>query len=165
MLPRYVTEVKAAPAPTVMTTVMMIKPHGDLVGHHLRRRAQRAQEGVLGVRRPARHDNAVHAQRRDREQVQQAEVDIRNGEVFRDRHHRPGQHGQRKGQHRREKEHDFVGAGGQDHFLEHQLERIRPGLQHAKRALRRLARGGTGPPRSPCAPPASCKPRPKSAGR
>ena len=47
---------------------------GDLVGHHLRRRAQAAEEGVLRVRSPAAHDDAVHAQRTDREDVKDADV-------------------------------------------------------------------------------------------
>ena len=43
---------------------------GDLVGDHLRRRAQRAEERVFRVRGPAAHDDAVDAERRDREDVE-----------------------------------------------------------------------------------------------
>ena len=46
--------------------------HGDLVGDDLRRRAHRAQERVLRVRRPAGEDDAVDAHRGERQQVQQA---------------------------------------------------------------------------------------------
>src|SRR5262249_54449667 len=39
----------------------------DLVGHHLRRRAQRGQERVFRVRRPSRHDHAIDHERGDGE--------------------------------------------------------------------------------------------------
>ena len=50
--------------------------HRDLVAHHLRRRAQRAEEGVLRVRCPAGDDHAVDLHRRDRHQEQQPGVDV-----------------------------------------------------------------------------------------
>ncbi len=49
---------------------------GDFVGDHLRRRAQRAEERILRVRRPAAHDDAVDAERRDREDVEDADVEV-----------------------------------------------------------------------------------------
>ncbi len=42
------------------------QPQRHLVGNHLRRRAQRAEERVFRVRRPAAHDHAVNLERRDR---------------------------------------------------------------------------------------------------
>ena len=50
--------------------------HGDLVRHHLRRRAHGAEEGVLRVRRPAGDDDAVDAHRGERQQVQQARIGV-----------------------------------------------------------------------------------------
>ena len=68
--------------------------HRDLVADHLRRRAQRAEERVLRVRRPAGDDDAVDLDRRDRHQEQQAGVDVGERDVGAERHHRPG--GQRR---------------------------------------------------------------------
>ena len=42
------------------------QPHGDFVRHHLRAGTQRTHQRVVRVRRPARHDDAQHAQRRNR---------------------------------------------------------------------------------------------------
>jgi hypothetical protein len=55
--------------------------HGDLVADHLGRSAQRAQEGVLRVRRPAGDDHAVDLERGDRHQEQQAGVDVGQRQV------------------------------------------------------------------------------------
>ena len=68
----------------------------DLVGHHLRGRAQRAQERVFRVRRPAAHDDAVDAERRDREDVEDADIEVGDGPAGIDRDDRPG----RERQHR-----------------------------------------------------------------
>ena len=57
--------------------------HRDLVGHDLRRRAQRAEERVLRVRRPAGDDDAVDAHRRHREDVEQPGVDVRRARACR----------------------------------------------------------------------------------
>ena len=48
----------------------------DLVGDHLRGRAQRAEERILRVRRPAAHDDAVDAERGDGEDVEDADVEV-----------------------------------------------------------------------------------------
>ncbi len=48
----------------------------DFVGHHLRRRAQRAEERVFRVRRPAAHDDAVDVERGDGEDVEDADIDV-----------------------------------------------------------------------------------------
>jgi hypothetical protein len=50
--------------------------HRELVGDHLRRRAHRAEEGVLRVRRPAGDDHAVDAERGHGEQHEDAGVDV-----------------------------------------------------------------------------------------
>ena len=52
------------------------KPKRDLVADHLRDGAQRAQQGILAVRRPSRQRHAVHADRSNAEDDQQADVDV-----------------------------------------------------------------------------------------
>ena len=52
---------------------MVRHPHRDLVRDHLRARAQSAEQRVLVVRRPAGEHDAVHAERRDREDEQEAD--------------------------------------------------------------------------------------------
>ena len=48
----------------------------QLVADHLRAGAQRAQQGILVVRRPAGERNAVDADRGDTEDHQQADVEV-----------------------------------------------------------------------------------------
>ena len=108
--------------------------HRDLVGHHLRRRAQRTQEGITRVGGPAGHDDAIDTERGDREQVQDADIDIGEREPGADRDHRPRNEAEDEGQHRRSEEHDLVGAGRQDGFLEEQLDGVGEGLQEAEGA-------------------------------
>src|SRR5207253_2031992 len=52
----------------------------QLVRDHLRRRAQSAHKAVLRVRRPARERDAVDADRRDAEDVQECYVEARDDE-------------------------------------------------------------------------------------
>jgi hypothetical protein len=47
--------------PTHISTGHDDEAHRDLVAHHLRRAAERAEEGVLRVARPPRDDDAVDA--------------------------------------------------------------------------------------------------------
>ena len=63
--------------------------HGDFVGDDLRRRAHRAQECVFGVGRPAGQDDAVHAHRGERQDVQQTRIDVGEGVFRRERNDRP----------------------------------------------------------------------------
>ena len=49
---------------------------GDLVGDHLRRRPQSAQQRVVVARGEAGQDHAVHAQRQHRKDVEQRDVDL-----------------------------------------------------------------------------------------
>ena len=87
--------------PTHSSTVMMHEADRDLVGHHLRGRAQRAEEGVFRVRGPAAHDDAVDAERGDGEEVEDADIEVGDDPaapaVLVERDHRPG----RQRQHRR----------------------------------------------------------------
>ena len=50
--------------------------HRDFVADDLRGRTHRAEERVFGIRRPAGEDDAVHAHRGHREQIQQTRVDV-----------------------------------------------------------------------------------------
>ena len=101
----------------------------DFVGHHLRRRAQRREERIFRVRRPARHDDAVDHQRGDREDVEDADIDVGDHPAGIDRDHRPGGERQHAGDQRRQQEHALVGAGRDDRLLEHELEQVGEGLQ------------------------------------
>ncbi len=62
----------------------------DFVGDHLRRRAQRRQERIFRVRRPAGHDDAVDAERGDRKKVEDADVDVADDPAVVDGNDRPG---------------------------------------------------------------------------
>ena len=84
----------------------------DLVGDHLGRRAQRAEERVFRVRGPAAHDDAVDAERRDREDVEDADIDVGDGPAGIERDHRPGGERERADHQRREQEHALVGGAG-----------------------------------------------------
>ena len=55
----------------------------DLVADQLRRRAQAGEQRELAVRRVAREDDAVDADRRDRHDVEQADVDVGDDERHR----------------------------------------------------------------------------------
>ena len=55
------------------------QPHGNFVRNHLRAGAQRAHQRVVRVRRPARHDDAQHAQRRNAQHEQDADVHVGDG--------------------------------------------------------------------------------------
>ena len=131
----------------------------DLVGDHLRRRAQRAQERVFRVRRPAAHDDAVDAERGDREQVEDADVEVGDDPlapaVLVDRDHGPGGEREGRGGERRQQEHALVGAGRDDRLLEHELQEVGERLQQAERARRRWGRGAAAPPPRPCGPSAA----------
>ena len=56
----------------------------DLVRHELRARPHRAEQCVLRVRRPAADDEPVHAERADREDEDERDVDV--GDLARDVH-------------------------------------------------------------------------------
>ena len=103
----------------------------DFVTHHLRRRAQRRQERIFRVRRPAGHDDAVDRQRRDREDVEHADIDVGDhpAEIHRD--HGPGRERQHAAHQRRQQEHALVGAGGNDRLLQHELQKVGEGLEQA----------------------------------
>jgi hypothetical protein len=106
----------------------------DLVGDHLRRRAQRAEERVLRVRSPTAHDDAVHAERGDREDVEDADIDVGDRPAFRDRDHRPGRQREHAGDQRRQQEHALVGARRDDRLLEDELQQVGEALQQAEGA-------------------------------
>ena len=108
--------------------------NGDFVRHHLCRRAQRSEKGVFRIARPARHDNAVDTERRDREQVENADIDIRQHPAGIEWDDCPGDQAQDKGQHRREDKHDPVGARRNDRFLEQQFHAVGDRLKQTERA-------------------------------
>ncbi len=103
----------------------------DLVAHHLRGRAQRGEERIFRVRRPAGHDDAVDRQRRDREDVEHADIDVGDhpAEIHRD--HGPGGEREHAGHQGRKDKHALVGAGRNDRLLQHELQQVGEGLEQA----------------------------------
>ena len=106
----------------------------DFVGDHLRRRAQRREEGVFRVRRPARHDHAVDLQARDGEDEENADIEIGDLPALGDRHDGPGREREPRGDERREQEDALIGAGRNDRLLEHEFQQIGEGLPQSPRA-------------------------------
>ena len=117
--------------------------HGDFVADELRRRPQAREQRELAVRRPSAEDDAVHADRRDRDDVEQPDVDV--GDVQRDiatekmNGRAERDHGKRneRGHHhdnRCSREHPLVGARRRDVFLEDQLDRVGNRLKAPVRA-------------------------------
>ena len=76
---------------------------------------------VFRVGRPTRHDHAVDHQRRDREDVENADIKIGDLPFGADRDHRPGGKRKRPSDKGREQKHAFIGTGGNDRFFEHEL--------------------------------------------
>ena len=115
----------------------------DLVADELRRRAQARKQRELAVRRPAAQDDAVHADRRDRHDVEQADVHIRDPQRHvpaKQMHDGPERDDRERNQRRhhdddgRGGKHPFVGARGRDVFLQQQLHRVCNGLKSPVRA-------------------------------
>ena len=83
---QHVPDVHRAPAaarsrlsvtlPASSSTGIERHAHRDLVGDHLRARAQAAEQRVLVVRRPAGEHDAVDAERGDREDEQEADRQV-----------------------------------------------------------------------------------------
>jgi hypothetical protein len=114
-----------------------------VVGHHLRRRAQAAQERILRVRRPAAHDDPIDAKRRDGEDVEDADVEVRDHPIRRapaeDRaavhgDDGPGRQRQNRSHQRRQQKHALVGAGRDDRLLDQEFGQVGERLQQAERA-------------------------------
>ena len=103
----------------------------DLVRHDLRRRAHRAEERVLVVRGPARHDQPDRRDRRDRGHVEDADVQVGGLRAPAPRDHHEGQERAHGHEQRRGHEQLAVDAAREDRLLEEQLDRVRDRLQHA----------------------------------
>ena len=105
--------------------------HRDFVGNHLRAGAQRAHQRVVGVGRPSRHDHAEHAQRRNAQHEQHADIHVGDGVRGAEGHNnKDGECGDHDDQ-RRDPEDERVGLGRHDVFLDQKLERVGDGLQQA----------------------------------
>ena len=103
--------------------------HGDLVRHHLRCRTQRAEEGIARIGRPAGHQDAIDPQRRDGEQVKDADVDVGQHQAIAEGDHGPGDQRHNKGHAGRGDENNAVGTGWYDRFLDEQLQPVGDRLQ------------------------------------
>ncbi len=88
----------------------------NFVGHHLRRGTQRREKRIFRIRRPAAHDDAIDGERRDRENIENADVDVGDAPAFRDRDDRPGGECQKAGDDWREDEEALVRAIRNDRF-------------------------------------------------
>src|SRR5204863_7615780 len=94
----------------------------------------RAEEGILGVARPAGHDDAVDAERGDGEEIEDADIDVGEHHALVEGNHRPGDKAQYEGQHRRHDEDHAVGAARDDGLLVQQLHAVGDRLEESERA-------------------------------
>ena len=127
MLPKFID-------PVEMITPMMMRPKRDLVGDHLRRGAQRAEERILRVRGPAAHDHAVDFQRGHGEDEEDGHVDVRKHPAIVERNDRPGDHREHEGGHGCQHEYRAVSTRRDHHFLDHVFQRVSHGLQQPEGA-------------------------------
>ena len=110
------------------------QPHGYFVGNHLSAGAQRADQRIVRIGGPAGGDNAEHAERRDAEHEQDADVHVGNGLGGAEGNDDVNREGRDEADDGRNPKNNLVGFGGNDVFLEHQLEGVGEGLQQAVRA-------------------------------
>ena len=105
---------------------------GNLVAHHLGRRAQRTEEGVFRVGRPARDDHAVHLDRGDGQNHQQTGVHVGQHGFGAEGHGHPGGQRRHDGHDGPEPEQTVARSARADQLLGEQLERIGDRLQQTK---------------------------------
>ena len=117
--------------PTQSRTVIEHEADRDFVGDHLRRRAQRREKRIFRVRRPAAHDDAIDGERRDRENVENADIDVGDAPAFRDRNDRPGGKRQKAGKDRRQQEQALVRAVRNHRLLQHEFDQVGEALPQA----------------------------------
>ena len=117
--------------------------HRDLVGDHLRRGAQGAQQRVGGARGPSGEHDAVDADRGDRQDVEHRDREVgqlqrgdhaEDRDLGTERDDRQGQERGHDGDDRGDEEHGLVGGRGHDVLLEGQLDAVHQALEHAERA-------------------------------
>jgi len=107
--------------------------HGDFIAHHLGRRTQCAQEGVLGVRCPAGNDHPIHLDGSDGHHQQQASVEVGQRDFRTEGNRHPGSKRRHDGHDRAQTEQTFAGGGRVDQLLGQQLERVGDRLQQSER--------------------------------
>jgi hypothetical protein len=113
--------------------VISAKAHRDFVGNHLRRGAHGAEERILRVRGPAGDDDAVDADRTDRQQIEHPGIDVGQHPARREGNHGPGGQCRCDGHHRAEDKELLVGGRREQDFLEKQLEAVGNRLQETPR--------------------------------
>ncbi len=96
---------------------------GDLITHHLRRRAKRREERIFRVRRPTGHDDAVDRKRRDGENIEHADIDVGDHPSEIHRNHGPGREREHARHQRRQQEDALVGAIRNDGLFQDELSR------------------------------------------
>ena len=139
------------------------EPHRDLVGDHLRARAQAAEQGVRRAAGPAAEHDAVDADRGDRHHEQHGHRHV--GELQRrldapkhvdlgaERDHREGHERRHRRDDRREEEDRLVGGLGDDVLLERQLHAVGERLEQAEGAVHVGADAVLHPGHHPALPP------------
>ncbi len=96
----------------------------DLVGDHLRRRAEAAEERPLGVGGPAGEQDADHRERGDRHHVEDAGVEVGGGDGVAEGQDHEGEREAAEHEVGRRAEEDRVGLGRHEVLLEEQLHRV-----------------------------------------
>ena len=118
--------------------------HRELVGDHLRGRADRAEQRVRGAGRPAAEHDAVHADRRARQDVQhrhrevgqlQRGLDAEHADRRPERDDREHQERAEHRDHRRDDVDHLVGGLDGHVLLDQQLHRVGERLEQAERAV------------------------------
>ena len=118
------------------------EPHRDLVGDHLRRGAQAAEQRVRRAAGPAGQHDAVDADRRDGEDVEHGHRQVgelqvglvtEDGDLGTERHHREREERRRRRDDRRQHEDHLVGGLRDDVLLQRQLDAVGEALQQALR--------------------------------
>src|SRR5512140_246705 len=129
--------------------------HRDLVADELRRRAETPEERVLRVRRPAAEDDPVNPDRRDREDEEERDVQVRRVPRRRDlpearnphrelgapREYRENREARDHHENRREEVDEVLRLRGDDVLLREELDDVRDPLEDTMRsdAVRALA--------------------------
>ncbi len=108
--------------------------HGNFVRNHLRTGAKRADQRIVRVRGPPGDDDAEHAQRRNAEHKEDADIHV--GDGVRGAEGNDDEDGEcREHNHEgRDPEDESVSLGGDDVFFEQQFDGVGDGLQQAVRA-------------------------------
>src|ERR1700722_13957427 len=108
--------------------------HGHFQENQLHARAQSTNQRIVLIRSPARHHDAEHAQRRNSQHEEDADIHVGDGMRGAERNHHEDRERRQHHDERRDPEHEAVGFGRHDVFFEQQLDGVGNGLQEPVRA-------------------------------